>query len=73
MIINPDASYSVLLDDWHAGRRDQVIQQLADDHPGLVAVFLVQGIQDRRLNRNACNEIANRLIEFRVAACPPTG
>jgi hypothetical protein len=47
-----------------------VVKVLADDHPGLTAAFIAQGLADKILKLSDVNMIANTLIEFRVNETP---
>jgi hypothetical protein len=66
MRISPDTTVSSLIESWINGNRKDVINTLADDHPGLTAVLIVQGLADGRLKRTDANAIANLLIDRRV-------
>jgi len=52
---------------WKHGNQDQVITILSEDHPGLTALFLAQGIADNVINRSDLNTVANKLSELRQA------
>ncbi len=67
MKINVDANVGELIESWISGNLTTVLDALENDHPGLVAVFLIQGLQDKTLSVSDCNHIANRLIDRRVA------
>jgi len=67
--IDLEVCCSDLLGQWKNGNRKHVIDTLATDHPGLCALFLVQGILDGKLSKAECNTIANRLIDKRQAVC----
>lgn len=69
MKIDPDITITELLEAWNNGFKSRVISKLAADHPGLTAMFIVTGILDNKLSRGDCNEVTNRLIDLRVAAC----
>ena len=45
-----------------------VLHQLLNDHVGLTAVLLVQGLADGALSKSDANRIANRLIDARLTA-----
>lgn len=62
-----------LHDLWSRGKQEIVIDLLANDHAGLAAVFLVQGIQDGTISRSMANTIANKLIEKRQEAFRAAG
>lgn len=51
------------------GNRNEVIDALSTDHPGLLALVLVQGVQDGKLSRSDFNTIANRVIDRRRDLC----
>jgi hypothetical protein len=51
---------------WKDDKHTEVINILGEDHPGLVAAFIAQGIADKRITRSDVNEIANLLIEKRI-------
>jgi hypothetical protein len=66
-----DPQISDLLDQWRSGERARVIETLANSHPAITAVFIVQCSRDRSLNISDCNEITNLLLDAncrRVAA-----
>lgn len=50
-----------------ADSRTSVINVLSEDHPGLVAAFMAQGLADKVFTRQDLNTIANLLIEKRVS------
>lgn len=58
---------------WADGEDELVIDLLAGDHAGLTATFLVQGIADRKIDREMANTIANKLIEKRQEAFRAAG
>jgi len=67
MKIDPDANVMDMLRAWENGNRNDVIKTLADDHPGLTAMFLVTGIGEKMLSRVDANYITNTLMDKRVA------
>jgi hypothetical protein len=66
MKIDPEVSVSELLDNWVNGNRSYVIAKLESDHPGLTALFIVQGTIDGCLKASDCNSVCNRLIDCRM-------
>lgn len=66
--INPDITVSELIASWVDGNQAWVLQQLLNDHVGLTAVLLVQGLADGTLSKADANRIANRLIDARLTA-----
>ncbi len=67
MKIDPEANVMDMLRSWTNGNRNDVIEALANDHPGLTAMFLVTGIGEKMLSRADANHITNTLIDRRVA------
>lgn len=63
-----DHNVSDLLDNWTNGNKSYVIDALANDLPGLTAMFLVTGITEKRLTQSDCNHLTNRLIDIRMGA-----
>jgi hypothetical protein len=68
-----DTTWQELYQLLQADEEEPAIELLASDHPGLVAGFLVQGIQDGKIDRDLANTIANKLIEKRQAAVRSAG
>lgn len=54
-----------LFESWKNGNRNDVIETLANDHPGLTAMFLVQGTDEDILTSTDCDMVTNLLIERR--------
>ena len=67
MTIGPEISIAHLQEKWTSGNSAAVLTALSNDHPGLTALFLLEGIRSKRLNQSDCNVIANYLIDQRVA------
>lgn len=67
MTIDPEISIAQLQEKWTSGNCTAVLDALSNDHPGLTALFLVEGIRTKRLNQSDCNVIVNHLIDQRVA------
>lgn len=67
-VIDPDITSRQLITQWKAGEHKQVIRALASDHPGLAALLLVQGFQDKQLKLTDLNHITNELVDLRKAA-----
>jgi hypothetical protein len=68
MTIDPDLTVSELLAAWRLGEREQVLDILAGDHPGLAALFLSQVAREIGLGLTAFNTAVNGLIDRRVEA-----
>lgn len=65
--IDTDAIVSELIDQWQAGRKDDVIQQLKTDHAGLTAMFIVIGCgPGGPLSVGDANEVTNLLNDDRT-------
>lgn len=62
-----DHNISQLLKTFINGNRNEVIDTLEADHPGLTAMFLVVGIHSKRLDRADCNVVCNLLMDRRKA------
>jgi hypothetical protein len=69
MVIDPNLTVKSLLVDWKNGKKTQVIETLAQEHPAMTALLIVQGSHDRELLVEDCNEITNLLIERRQKIC----
>ena len=67
MTIDPEINVAQLQDKWTNGDCSDVLNALSNDHPGLTALFLLEGIRSKRLNQSDCNVIVNHLIDQRVA------
>jgi len=52
---------------WKAGKHGEVVEHLAKRHPAITALVLVQGAQERLLNRCDCNAITNLLMDHQRA------
>lgn len=71
MQIDPHITIDSIIQVWTTGylpARERIIDSLAQDHPGLTAAVLAQGIADGRLDTEEVNSIANRLLDRRIAA-----
>jgi len=69
-LINPEITVSDLLLLWQLGGEDNceaVLHALANDHPGLTAMFINVGCTERKLTTADVNRITNELIDVRVA------
>jgi len=64
--IDPEANVMDMLRSWENGNRNEVIAALADDHPGLTAMFLSFGIKEKILNLAEFNTVVNLLSDKRV-------
>ncbi len=67
-MIDPDITISELIESWVNGNQAHVLNTLLNDHVGLTAFLLVQGLADGSLSKADANRIANRLIDARVTA-----
>ena len=63
--IDSEVLVSDLVEQWINGNRVYVLDILESDHPGLTAIMIVQGSQDRALSIEDCNSITNMLIDRR--------
>ena len=66
MKIDPEVSVMELLESFNNGNIKSVVDALADDHPGLTAMFLVTGIGEKMLDRSDANTITNMLMDRRI-------
>ena len=73
MTINPDINVEQLLTNWTNGQKSSVFDALSNDHPGLTALVLVEGIRRNVLKVTDVNRIVNILIERRVEALHEQG
>ena len=67
MTIDPEISIAQLHEKWTSGNFAAVLNALSNDHPGLTALFLLEGIRSKMLNQADCNGIVNHLIDQRAA------
>lgn len=65
--IRYDWKITDLLHLWKYEKHDEVVKILADEHPGLTALFIAQGVADKIVKRDDLNIIANKLSEYRQA------
>jgi hypothetical protein len=68
MTINPDINVEQLLTNWTNGQKSSVFDALSNDHPGLTALVLMEGIRRKVLKVTDVNHIVNILIDRRVEA-----
>lgn len=71
--IDPEASIEVMLANWSNGNKNEVIEALQNDHAGLTAFFIVEGVLSNRLTHSDCNVVSNRLIDDRMRLAQSIG
>lgn len=67
--IDVEISVSQMIENWKNGNCKEVLEALKEDHPGLTAMFMLEGIRSKVLKEIDCNRIANILIEDRMELC----
>jgi hypothetical protein len=68
VLIDDDLSVAEMLEWWKSGeklKRDTILKKLKDDHPGLTAFFMSEGIRSKVLDECAVNTITNTLLDDR--------
>lgn len=66
IIIDATVSVAELLDSWVYGNRVYVIATLKYDHPGLAAMFIIEGIKNHQLKTSDVNTVVNLLMDDRI-------